>query len=66
MKGTENKPHTLKGDMEFLKKFKIDFYHTYISRCPRCDILFISNTNRKYCSKVCQYDQKWRKERDSQ
>ena len=27
----------------------------YTSRCPRCYNIFASKTDRKYCSKKCQY-----------
>ncbi len=56
IEGSEKTRHTLKGAIEIMEKYEISWDFCVISRCPRCSNLFISKTERKYCSKECQYN----------
>lgn len=58
IEGSEEMRHTLKGSMKLLEEYNISWQNVVMSRCPRCNCIFISNTDRKYCSKDCQYDRK--------
>lgn len=56
IENSEKIPHTFKLDIELMKKYNLSWDTVHFSRCPRCDRIFISKTNRKYCSKECQYN----------
>lgn len=55
---SKNIPHTSKLVFKLLKKYEEISWWNYIvsSRCPRCHRIFLSSTERKYCSKKCQYN----------
>ena len=57
---TEKIPHLIKTNRELAKKHPEieEWPYAFWSRCSRCQNIFVSTTERKYCSKVCQYNQK--------
>jgi len=57
---TEKTPLLIKTlqQLDYPNPEVIDDWDTnHISRCPRCQRIFFSRTNKKYCSKECQYNQ---------
>ena len=63
IKKSENTPHTFKLDLELMKQYNIQWLTCFITRCPRCKCLFISRTERKFCTWECQYNKKKKEEK---
>ena len=67
VENSENTPHTLKLGRELIQKYSETWKWNkiVISRCQRCLHIFMSETERKYCSKECQYNKRYKKDYES-